>query len=311
MTDTNQDPNYQDILTKYADSLKSTEVPKIPEPEVSSQASPETQLDSVPEVKPEPAPSAPPTVLEPDPEAQDIPEKEPETAVMTEMDAKTEVAPIVSPKSTDEGGISASNMLETATQVVTPAPEIKPEAPKITQPDVQIPPSMMETPPVDTPPTSPVDDFVPPAPHPIEIAPDFVPPPKENHFFKYLFFFSLIVFMVVVALVSYSFVNSQKTLNNLKAMPTTAPPTGVPEKACEINGQEYAINETFTATDGCNTCTCNSDLSIVCTEMACDASKSANPTKTATASGTPTKAATVSATKAPTATTAPKATIVP
>jgi hypothetical protein len=305
MTDTNQDPNYQDILAKYADSLKSTEVPKIPEPEAKSQASPETQLDSVPEVKPEEAPVAPPTALEPDLEAEDIPDTEPQTAVMTEMDAKTEVTPIVSPKSTDEGGISASDMLETEDQIVTPAP-VEPEAPKITQPDVQVPPSMMETPPMDVvPPTPPVDDFVPPAPHNIEIAPDLVPPPKENHFFKYLFFFSLVVFIVVAALVAYSFVNSQKTLNDLKATPTTAPPTGALTKACEINGQEYAVNETFTATDGCNTCSCTADLTIVCTEMACDASKSA------TISGTPTKAATVSATKAPTATTAPKATIIP
>lgn len=37
---------------------------------------------------------------------------------------------------------------------------------------------------------------------------------------------------------------------------------------CEYNGWAYTDGESFSASDGCNTCTC-SNGDIVCTEMAC------------------------------------------
>lgn len=310
MTDTPQDPNYQDILTKYADSLKSTEVPKIPEPVVESQLDPQTQLDSVPAPKVEAAPSAPPTVLEPDPLAQMIPETEPQTAIMTEADGKVDENPVITEAPTESETVQIPAPIEAEPEAPVAAdPETQTEAPTIIQPDVQIPPSMMETTneiPVESDLPTSSDGFVPPAPHPIEIAPDFVPP-KENHFFKYLFFFSLFVFLVVLGSIVYTFINSQKTTTSSKAVPTVLSPTEAPATVCEINGQKYNIGQSFSATDGCNTCSCTDKLEIVCTEMACESSNSASPTtsskttmstKSATDSGAP--AASVSATKTPT-----------
>lgn len=130
-----------------------------------------------------------------------------------------------------------------------------------------------------------------------EIMPEVTNFPKENNFFKYLFFFSLFIFIIVLISVIYSFVNSQKTLTNTNNSSVVENPTAAPSTFCEINSQKYEIGQSFTATDGCNTCTCNTDQTIVCTEMACEA--------TPTAKLSPTKSATSSAKKVPTATPIP------
>lgn len=41
------------------------------------------------------------------------------------------------------------------------------------------------------------------------------------------------------------------------------------EDACFYRGQVRPVGDDFPAGDGCNTCTCNSDLSVSCTEIAC------------------------------------------
>lgn len=46
--------------------------------------------------------------------------------------------------------------------------------------------------------------------------------------------------------------------------------TGSKEIACAYNGDRYNPGETFTAEDGCNTCSCGQDGSIACTEIACE-----------------------------------------
>lgn len=131
-----------------------------------------------------------------------------------------------------------------------------------------------------------------------EIMPEATNFPKENNFFKYLFFFSLFIFIIVLVSVIISFVNSQKSISNSTTSPTIVlTPTDIPSTVCEINDQKYNVGQSFTATDGCNTCTCNSDQTIVCTEMACEA--------TPTAKLSPTKTATSSAKKVPTATPIP------
>ena len=42
---------------------------------------------------------------------------------------------------------------------------------------------------------------------------------------------------------------------------------------CDVNGEVYAIGESYDAADGCNTCTCTADeeggASVQCTEMGC------------------------------------------
>lgn len=39
--------------------------------------------------------------------------------------------------------------------------------------------------------------------------------------------------------------------------------------ACAYNGQRYEVGSSFTAEDGCNTCTCDQNGQIACTEKAC------------------------------------------
>jgi hypothetical protein len=221
MTDTPQDPNYQDILDKYAASLASTKVPPIPEPIVSPIVSPES--NDVGGIIPLTPPESQ-TQLEPVSQPEAIPE------------------PIVSPEPIGEGGSISESI---------------------------IPP----IPPVELPPES--------------TLPEIPQTPKENNFFKYLFFFSLFIFIIVLVSVIISFINSQKSLTNSSTTPTIAVlPTAIPNTVCQINDQSYPVGQTFTATDGCNTCTCNSDLTISCTENTCPATPSVKltPTKSATTS---------------------------
>lgn len=225
MTDTPQDPNYQDILDKYAASLNSTETPKIPEPESTSENIHSLESSETPKIE----------------------ENKQEITADPEL-----LAPVAEEK---------------PTEVIS-----EPEA------------------------------LAPPVP-PIELAPESTLPeipqvPKENNFFKYLFFFSLFIFIIVLVSVIYSFINSQKSLSSSQVTPTIASsPTLAPSTVCQINDQSYQIGETFTATDGCNTCSCNADLTISCTEKTC--------TATPTAKLSPTKTATSSAKKVPTATPIP------
>ena len=41
------------------------------------------------------------------------------------------------------------------------------------------------------------------------------------------------------------------------------------EDVCVVGDQTYAEGDTFSAADGCNTCSCQADGSLACTEMAC------------------------------------------
>lgn len=41
---------------------------------------------------------------------------------------------------------------------------------------------------------------------------------------------------------------------------------------CEYEGKDYKLHDKFQAADGCNTCTCEIDGSVACTERACDGS---------------------------------------
>ncbi|HNY04770.1 MAG TPA: hypothetical protein PKI92_03375, partial [Candidatus Woesebacteria bacterium] len=113
--------------------------------------------------------------------------------------------------------------------------------------------------------------------------PPSLPPKKQNHFFKYLFFFSLIIFIIVLVLVVISFLNSQKPITDSRELPPNNIPTSIPTAFCELNDQKYSIGQTFSATDGCNTCTCGEDLTISCTEKTCDLT----PTQSATVSAIP------------------------
>ena len=171
---------------------------------------------------------------------------------------------------------------ETPTSLETPKTLETPEVSQIISPAPEPEPIVPPTP-TPTPAPDPIIEIPPQRPEPIVVTPIDSPlpevKPKENNFFKYLFFISLIIFLGVLAAVIYSFINTQKPLSKTDATPTVEPSLA-PAVVCKINDQEYALGANFPASDGCNTCTCNSDTSISCTEKACDLS----PTKSATTS---------------------------
>jgi len=104
------------------------------------------------------------------------------------------------------------------------------------------------------------------------------PPKPAGNFFKYFFFFSVFIFLTVVAALVYSILSSQQIINNkispaaIPAAPTSAVSnqTNTPaEGVCQLNDKTYGIGNSFAAADGCNTCSCQSDLTIKCSENEC------------------------------------------
>jgi hypothetical protein len=239
MADTKTEPNYQDILDKYADSIKPAQAATLqaqpelettqePEPLLEAELTPESKL----KINPEPEFDTP-VGSEPQPEPILESKPEPETEFQPEIEKQPEVETQPQPE------LASGQLNLTA----PPAPEA------ITTPET-----------------------------PIELAPESseLSPPKENHFFKYLFFFSLFVFIIVLVSIIFSFINSQKSLSDTNNPPTSSSPTIAPVGVCEVNGQTYTVGESFPATDGCNSCSCDENLQIVCTAMACEATTSAN-----------------------------------
>lgn len=117
--------------------------------------------------------------------------------------------------------------------------------------------------------------------------PIYFPPETENNkpsnFSKYLFYFSLIIFITVASAIGYNFINSQQVpVPTNDTVPATSSATET--KFCELNDTKIAVGQTFPATDSCNVCSCNPDSTILCTENACDTDESVLGT-----SATPTK----------------------
>lgn len=107
-----------------------------------------------------------------------------------------------------------------------------------------------------------------------------VTPAKKAHFdlFKYLFFLSLIMFLAVFGGIIYTtFLSKDISPDNSQLSSTTNPQNTLPaptsatsnQPLCYVNDKSYSVGESFAATDGCNTCTCSSDLTISCTEKSC------------------------------------------
>ena len=180
-------------------------------------------------------------------------------------------------------------------EVIKSQPPVEAEETPLNPPEAVLNPPQIEAPPtpeaINSPPVA--EAIISPPPQ-IELPPESseISPKKPNHFFKYLFFFSLIIFIVVLVLVVISFLNSQKPVSNSRDIPqNNFSPTSLPTDFCELNNQQYLVGATFTADDGCNTCTCGEDLTVTCTTNTCDLT----PTTSATTSGAPTKSATSSA----------------
>ena len=103
-------------------------------------------------------------------------------------------------------------------------------------------------------------------------------PDHESNLFKYFFFFSLIVFLVVFGLVIKSiFFSNLSPQDQTKNITLTPSPTTTSGAVCLLNDKQYQIGETFKSADGCNTCSCGIDLTVSCTELACNSTPTATP----------------------------------
>jgi hypothetical protein len=137
-----------------------------------------------------------------------------------------------------------------------------------------IPPGVIvdPAPPEPTITRQPVASDLPPATLPPPVMSPTSDPPKNN-IFKFLFFVSLVFFVLFVVFLGYSFLSRKPSSGTTKVSPTpvqSALPTPTSTVYCTLNDHRYAANDSFTATDGCNTCTCTADQQIVCTTLSCD-----------------------------------------
>lgn len=103
------------------------------------------------------------------------------------------------------------------------------------------------------------------------IAPPIYFPPepvvkKESSFFKYLFYFSLLLFIVVAMTIIYSLFNIQQPV---ASAPIKAIPSMAVIQYCELGDSRYEVGQSFPSPDTCNTCSCTTDLTIACTTKAC------------------------------------------
>jgi len=110
--------------------------------------------------------------------------------------------------------------------------------------------------------------------------------PQPSNLFKYLFFLSLLIFLGVFGTIAYTVFFSANSQDLASAEPTTAPnvettpTTASIDAVCEVNDKKYNKGESFLAADKCNTCVCGADLTISCTEKACEATPSVKATST-------------------------------
>lgn len=119
------------------------------------------------------------------------------------------------------------------------------------------------------------------------------------NFFKIFFIFSLLAFLAIGGILIYSLFftpNSQITSNK----PTITPTPTTSGIFCDLNNKRYSQGESFPSADGCNTCTCDSQDVITCTEKACAPTPVSTKSATTKTTVIPTKSATKSATVAPT-----------
>ena len=96
--------------------------------------------------------------------------------------------------------------------------------------------------------------------------------------FKFIFFVSLFIFLVILGSIILSFYQQSQT-DGQSLVPTTIPTAISPTQPedsfpagsfCLLNDEQYEINQSFPAADGCNTCTCLPSLIISCTNDDCN-----------------------------------------
>ena len=103
--------------------------------------------------------------------------------------------------------------------------------------------------------------------------------PSANSF-RSIFIFSLLIFLVVAGAWAYFlfYPQSVTNLNSTKNLPS--PTQTIQESVCNLDSKVYQVGDSFSSSDGCNTCTCQPNGAVACTEMACipapEASSSSN-----------------------------------
>lgn len=150
---------------------------------------------------------------------------------------------------------------------ITPEPEITSSEPASPEP-VEVVESAPEIasptlPPIETPPKSPEEQL-----QNLGIS---TPTKSGGGFLKGLFIIALIIFIFVMAALGLVYFKSQKTTDNSDSSFDTieTTPTKTQIGSCLLNDKTYQVGESFAAADGCNTCTCESQDIITCTEKAC------------------------------------------
>jgi len=145
-----------------------------------------------------------------------------------------------------------------------------------------------------------------PPPTPTITDSDIFPKPPQNNIFKIIFIFSLIVFISTATILAFVYFKNQNNQESSTTKTIETIPTQTVTDTCFLNDKTYQAGETFTATDGCNTCTCVSQNNISCTDKECLSSKSATESATTI---TPTKTSTTSTSSAKKTTSTQSATI--
>ena len=82
------------------------------------------------------------------------------------------------------------------------------------------------------------------------------PSPKEERCMKRTVLYLVIGILLVFVVTLLGYVIYEKFFN------------GADEESCTYNGMEYAHGESFPATDGCNSCSCQGG-EVICTLMEC------------------------------------------
>ena len=173
-----------------------------------------------------------------------------------------------------------------------PVPPVEPAAPEIVIPEPETEPSL---------PPEPIIEIAPPVAPESLLANSELPPfepeaataAPANPVFKYIFYLSLFIFLGVCGAIGYnvySNLNKPSSNNNVSTdtIPTVAPVvTSVATDSaagsiCNLNDQNYSAGQTFASADGCNTCTCNADTTVSCTDKTCSATTSSSLTPTIT-----------------------------
>jgi len=124
----------------------------------------------------------------------------------------------------------------------------------------------------------PIKPTLPPLPPPLPKPTPLPPPPlptlpektkNQPGIYKYVFFISLIIFSIVVGSIVLTVINKPKASLAPPPSSFSPTPTGSIQPVCQLNDKEYQVGESFSTVDGCNTCTCQPNLTISCTSQNC------------------------------------------